>query len=211
MLRMLFGSLGIVALVAVGSAFAADAPNSSTNKSNERAQQKNNRFEATVNKVDLQNDKLTVGITGRDGKQSEKTLDVEKNAAVRDMHGKTAKLSDLKSGEIVRITEDNGKVSKIDEENVATITKVDAKNGTVTVRIPDENGKEVDRVFHLTENAEYIDSNGNVAAIDVFRAGDRVLFVEEEGKIKELSKTANEPNQPQNLTQRPGSESTGRK
>ena len=120
MLRVFFGSLGVVALVAVTSAFAGDSSNSSTNKSNER---KNNHYGATVSKVDSQNDKLTVQITGRDGKPSEKTLDLEKNAEIRDMHGKTAKLGDLKPGEVIRITEDNGKVSKIDEENVATITK----------------------------------------------------------------------------------------
>ena len=89
MLRIFFGSLGIVAVVAAGSAFAADS-----------------------------------------------------------------KLSDLKRGDVVRITEDNGKVSKIDEENVATITKVDPKEGTVTVQMPDENGKPVTRVFHLTGNSD---------------------------------------------------------
>ena len=211
MLRVLFGSLGVVALVAATSAFAADSANSSTNKSNERAQGKNNHYGATVRKVDSQNDKLTVQITGRDGKPSEKTLDLEKNAEIRDMHGKTAKLGDLKPGEVVRITEDKGKVSKIDQENVATITKVDAKNGTVTVQMPDENGKEISRDFHLTGNAEFIDSDGNVAVLDVFRAGDRVLFVEEEGKIAELSKTVNESNQTPTLTQRPGTENANRK
>ena len=77
--------------------------------------------------------------------------------------------------------------------------------------MPDENGKQVSRDFHLTGNAEFIDSDGNVAVLDVFRAGDRVLFVEEEGKIAALSKTANERNSTPNLTQRPGKETTGRK
>ncbi len=211
MLRVFLGSLGVAALMAATSAFAADSGISSTNKSNERAQGKNNHYGATVSRVDSQNDKLTVEITGRDGKQSEKTLDLEKDAAVRDRHGKTAKLSDLKPGDVVRITEDNGKVSKIDEQNVATITKVDAKTGTVTVQMPDENGKHVSRVFHLTGNAEYIDSNGNVAVLDVFQVGDRILFVEEDGKIAELSQTANERNQSPNLTQRPGTENANRK
>ena len=49
------------------------------------------------------------------------------------------------------------------------------------------------------------------AVLDVFRAGDRVLFVEEEGKIAALSKTANERNQTPTLTQRPGTENANRK
>ena len=211
MSRILFGSLGVVALVAAGSAFAADAGNNSTNKSNQQDHQKSNRFEATLSKIDSQNDKLTVAITGQDGKQLEKTLDLDKDAAVRDIHGKVAKLSDLKPGEVVRLTKDNGTVSEIDEENTATITNVDAKNGAVTVRMPDESGKETTRVFHLAANADYIDSKGHVAVLDVFQAGDQVLFVEEEGKITQLSQTANERNQTLNLSQRPRNEATGRK
>ena len=210
MLRMLFGSVGVLALMA-GSVLAADSTNNPTNKSNDQAQRKNKHFAATISKVDSQNDKLTVTITGRDGKQSEKALDIEKDAAVRDIHGKTAQLSDLKPGMVVRITEVNGKVSKIDEENVATITKVDSKAGTVTVQMPDESGKLVTRVFHLTGNAEYVDSDGNVAVLDTFQAGNRVLFVEEEGQITALSKTANEKNQTPNLTQCSGGENTSRK
>jgi putative membrane protein len=68
----------------------------------------------------------------------------------------------------------------------ATITKVDAKNHTVTVRMKDKEGKEVEKTFTLTEDIRYLDSTGKVAAIDVFRSGDNVLVVEEEGRLKEL-------------------------
>jgi len=209
MLRILFGSLSVLTMVAAGSALAADS-GSSTTKSKQEAERKNTRFAAIVDKVDSKNEKVTVLITGRDGKKSDKTLTLEKDAAVRDIHGKPAKLSDLKAGEVVRVTEDNGKVSEIEKENAAVISNVDAKNGTVTVRIP-ENGQEVTRVFHLTANADYIDSDGNVAVLDVFRAGDQVLFVQEEGKITSLSKSADKKNETPNVTRRPGSDSTDRK
>ena len=205
MCRMIFGSLGFLALVVASSAWAADSSNSSQTKT---SREKNNQFQATVSKVDSQNDKLTVEITGKDGNQSQKTIDLDKNVEVRNAEGKAAKLSDLQSGEVVSITEDNGKARKIEQENVATITKVDAKDGTVTVEMPDKSGKEVSRTFHSIENAEFIDSSGNVAALDVFRAGDRVLLIEEEGKIKSISKTANEKSS--NVTQR-NDQTSGRK
>ncbi len=210
MFRKLFGSLGAVALLAAGSAFAADSGSKTATKSDQQSPRKNTRFEATLDKIDSQNEKLTVTITGRDGKRSEKTLDLEKDTAVRDIHGKIAKLSDLKPGSVVRVTEDNGKISEIEQENVATIAKVDAKNETVTVRMPDESGKEVTRDFHLVANADYYDSDGKVAVLDVFKAGDQVLFIEAKGQIAQLSKTVNDKNQTPNLSQRPGSEAPRR-
>jgi hypothetical protein len=73
-------------------------------------------------------------------------------------------------------------------EQKATITKVDPKNHTITLKMKDKDGKETERVFKLTEDIRYLDSTGKVAAIDVFTAGDWVLIVEEEGRIKEMKK-----------------------
>jgi hypothetical protein len=73
----------------------------------------------------------------------------------------------------------------------ATITKVDAKNGTVTVRMRNKEGKEETRTFRLAEDIRYLDSTGKVVAIDVFRSGDEVLVVEEEGRLKEVKKADN--------------------
>jgi hypothetical protein len=186
MLRFVLSSIGLLAIVAAGAASAADTQSSSKSES-----QKNKHFEAQVSKVDSQTDKLEVKITGKDGKQTEKSLELGKNVEIRDADGKKAKLEDLKAGTDIRITEDkDGKVSKIHEENVATITNVDEKNGIVTVQMRDKNGQQASRTFHLTEDAEYIDSNGDVAKLDVFRSGDLALFVLEEGKITGLSKTA---------------------
>jgi hypothetical protein len=68
----------------------------------------------------------------------------------------------------------------------ATITKVDKNKGTITVKMKHKEGKEVEKTFKLTEDIRYLDSTGKVAAIDIFRSGDEVLVVEEEGQLKEL-------------------------
>lgn len=84
-------------------------------------------------------------------------------------------------------SKDNDKANKGQK---ATITKVDAKNHTVTVQMKDKDGKEVNKTFKLTEDIRYLDSTGRAAAVDVFRSGDEVLVVEEEGRLKELHAAA---------------------
>jgi len=73
----------------------------------------------------------------------------------------------------------------------ATISKVDAKGGTITVKMKDKEGKEVEKTFKLTEDIRYFDSTGKAAVIDVFKSGNEVLIVEEEGKLKELRQNKN--------------------
>jgi hypothetical protein len=63
---------------------------------------------------------------------------------------------------------------------------VDPKNGTVTVRMKDRDGKDQEKVFRLTEDVRYFDSTGKAVAIDVFRSGDYILFVERDGMLKEM-------------------------
>jgi hypothetical protein len=70
----------------------------------------------------------------------------------------------------------------------ATITNVNPQQGTITVRLRGENGRSVQRTFKLVEDSLYLDSSGNVAELDVFRSGDRVLYVEREGKIRAMKK-----------------------
>src|SRR5690348_4091873 len=64
--------------------------------------------------------------------------------------------------------------TRVEKGHRATITKVDAKNHTITVKMKDKNGKDKEKTFKLTEDIRYVDSNGQVAAIDVFRSGDTV-------------------------------------
>jgi Cu/Ag efflux protein CusF len=71
----------------------------------------------------------------------------------------------------------------------ATITKVDSKAGTITLRMKDKEGKEMERTFRLTEDVRMLDeSTGKVVAIDVFQSGNEILVIEAEGKLKELHK-----------------------
>jgi uncharacterized protein (TIGR03067 family) len=77
------------------------------------------------------------------------------------------------------------------KEQKATITKVDAKAGTITVKMKDKDGKEAERTFKLAEDIRYFDSTGKAVAIDVFQAGNDVLVIEGEGRLKELHKGKN--------------------
>ncbi len=68
----------------------------------------------------------------------------------------------------------------------ATITKVDAKKGTITVSMKDKTGKKVEKTFKLAEDVRYFDSTGRAARIDVFRAGNQILVIEEAGRLREI-------------------------
>ena len=68
-----------------------------------------------------QSDKVTVQTVGKAGSPSQKTFDVTRNVDVRAIHNRAAKLSDLKSGDAVCVTEKEGKVTKIAEQNGAVI------------------------------------------------------------------------------------------
>jgi hypothetical protein len=84
------------------------------------------------------------------------------------------------------VKDTDNKDLKKDKGERATITDVDAKKGTITVRMKDKDGKEQTRTFRLTEDVRMFDSTGRVAAIDVFRSGDEILVVEQEGKLREV-------------------------
>lgn len=79
---------------------------------------------------------------------------------------------------------------KADHKTKATITKVDPKAGTVTVKMKDKDGKDVEKTFKLTEDIRYFDSTGKAAAIDVFKSGNDVLVIEREGKLREMHQNA---------------------
>ena len=73
----------------------------------------------------------------------------------------------------------------------ATISKVDSKNGTITVRMKNDLGKQVEKTFKLTEDIRMLDSTGRAVAIDVFQSGNDVLVIEAEGKLKEIRQKNN--------------------
>jgi uncharacterized protein YuzE len=77
----------------------------------------------------------------------------------------------------------------------ATITKMDPINKTITVKCKDDQGKETEKTFKLAEDIRYLDSTGKVAAIEVFKAGNEVIIVEADGKLKEVRKKETKPPQ----------------
>ncbi len=145
--------------------------------------------DATITKMDAKADSITLSMKGADGKATEKTMGVASGVHYWDGHGKALKMDAFHAGDHVAYAEKDGKITDLKKTHAeATITSVDSKKGTVTVKMTDENGKQTEKTFHLTEESEYIDSNGRVAALDVFQSGDYVLFIEEDGKIKEMKK-----------------------
>ncbi len=84
--------------------------------------------------------------------------------------------------------EKDTKDTKNDKGTKATITKVDRQKGTITVKMKDENNKDVEKTFKLAEDVRMLDSTGRVAAIDVFESGNDVLVIEREGKLREIHK-----------------------
>ncbi|HLJ94589.1 MAG TPA: hypothetical protein VKU02_15490 [Gemmataceae bacterium] len=181
MLRTSLCSVVALALLAVGLARADDTKNK-TDKSGQH------HVQATITRIDRQKNTITVKMMDKNGREEEKTLHLADGATYFDNNGKAATLAAFHTGDDVLITEKGDKITEVRKHAEATITKVDPRAGTVTVRMKDQNGKEVDRTFHLTEDAEYLDSSGRVATLDVFRSGDQVLVVESEGRIKAMKK-----------------------
>ena len=150
-----------------------------------------NRTCATITKVDAKDSTVAVTMKDKDGKEIEKTLKLAEGATYFDNDGKASKIDSFKSGDHVLITEKDGKISELKkgkEHAQVTITKADPEKGTITVKMKDPSGKEVEKTFYLTEDFESIDSTGEFAAFDIFQSGDEVLLIESEGKIKEVNK-----------------------
>jgi uncharacterized protein YigE (DUF2233 family) len=183
MLRSSFGSLAVLVLFSVGLATADGTKNKNDKDKNHN--------KATITKVDSEKSTITVTMKDQDGKELSKTFQLAEGVEYLDSNGKVAKINAFQSGDHVLITEKDGKIAELEkckEHSQATITKVDAKKGTVTVTMKDKEGKDTEKTFQLMEDAEYLDSTGRVATIDVFQSGDEVLILEADGKIKEMKK-----------------------
>src|SRR5205085_690151 len=113
-----------------------------------------------------------VKMMDKNGQEQQKTFQLSKDTHFRNKTGEAAKIQDFREGDEVQLTMNAGQVTELKKSDRATITNVDTKAGTVTVKMKDASGKDVQRTFHLTEDAEYIDSTGRVAALNVFRSGD---------------------------------------
>jgi hypothetical protein len=187
MLRVSLGSLAAVATLAAGLVFADDSKNQS--KQSDSSKRDTTCLHATISSIDQQNDKITVKTSDKSGQQSEKTFTISDDAKLRDSDGNSVKLKDFKSGDDVAITEKDGKLTEMQEQQEFTITNVNPQQQTITAKFKNKKGKEVQKTFTLVEDAEYLDSSGHVATLDVFRSGDKVLIIEGEGHLKGMKKS----------------------
>ena len=69
-----------------------------------------------------------------------------------------------------------GELSKIDSQGA----------GSLTVKLKDKDGKEVEKTFKLVRETKFYDADGKGTELNVFRAGDQVLLLRREGKVSEL-------------------------
>ena len=187
MLRLTFCSMVMLASFAVSQVGAEEAKS--------KSEKDKNCHKATITKVDSKASTMTVTMRGKDGKEAEKTLQLEEGVKYYDSDGKSAKLDAFQTGDHVFVNEKDGKITELKKGKAhpqATITKVDDKKGTVTVMMKDLSGRESERTFNLAEDAVYVDDKGTVVTIDIFQSGDDVLVIEGEGKIKELKKDSKE-------------------
>ena len=125
---------------------------------------------ATISKIDSQNHTLAVKTMDDNGKEQETKLQLSSDVKYANAAGKEAKVDSFKVGDDVCVVEKDGKVTEVRKEAEAKITKVDRKAGAITVKMTDENGKQVEKTFRLVEDSEYIDSTGRVAVLDVFQS-----------------------------------------
>jgi len=179
-------SVLVLFAVSLGLAKAEDKKETAKNSNVQR-----HHCHGTVTKIDSGKHTITIKTISNDdkaAKEQEKTFTLADNAKIMDSSGKEEKLDALKAGDAVCLTEKDGKVTKVREHAGAKIVKVDQKAGTVTVKMKEKNGKDVEKTFRLIEDAEYLDSTGRVAVLDIFRSGDDVLFIESDGKIEAMKK-----------------------
>jgi hypothetical protein len=151
------------------------------------------RTHATISKVDAKQGTVTLTMQDQGGKEASKTFAVANETVCLDAKGNAAKLDTFHMGDRVRISETHNEIvelKKCQEQSKATITKVDAAKGTITVMLKAGTGKSTEKVFVLIEEAEYIDSTGEVDAVDVFKSGDDVLVIESNGQLSELKQVS---------------------
>ena len=150
---------------------------------------------ATITKVNSKKGTVAVTMKDQDGKEVDKTFQLAKGVEYFDGHGKAARLDAFQPKDHVLMTEKEGEIAelkKCKEQAEATITKIDAEKGTITVTMKAENGKRTEKVFDLIEEAEYVDSTGEAAMIDIFQSGDEVLVIESDGQLAELKQDSKE-------------------
>lgn len=154
---MLLAVAAVVALVAVGSSFAAE-------KEKGKGGDRGPGLMGEITKIDGKN----VAIKGKDGQEKTVTLDDATEITCQ----MAAKLEDVKVGDKVAIMQEGKRA-------FGEVTKVDGKNVTVKGR-----GGE-DQVIAVAEGAQI--SISAKAGLDALKVGAQVRVSEKEGKVTRVS------------------------
>src|SRR4051812_49222221 len=66
------------------------------------------------------------------------------------------------------------------------ISNMDSGAGTLTVKLRDKDGKEIEKTFKLTRETSFYGDDGRATELNVFRSGDQVVLLARKGEVREL-------------------------
>jgi hypothetical protein len=85
------------------------------------------------------------------------------------------------------------KGAKNEHVTKATIVKVNPTQNTITVKMKDKSGKEVERTIELKGGVKAFNEKGEATRVDVFREGNSLYVVERDERVFELRATPQRP------------------
>jgi hypothetical protein len=87
----------------------------------------------------------------------------------------------------------NDKDAQDNKPQRGEISNVAPGAGTLTVKLKDKDGKEVEKIFKLVGEVRYMDSLGRAANAKIFRAGDQVAVIINRGRLEEMTQMKRQP------------------
>jgi len=66
------------------------------------------------------------------------------------------------------------------------ISNVDSQAGTLTVKMRDRDGKEIEKTFKLARETRFLDADGKPTEVSVFHSGDQIVLLAQKGDLNEL-------------------------
>jgi len=148
----------------------------------------------TVVKVDAASHTITFKVRGRDGKEEEKTVTIKEGVKLIGEDGKEDKeahfLKELKPGELIQVTEREGKVVEVRDlperpnlKYAGAAVKVDADKHTITLKVKGKDGKEEEKTVEIKEGVKVFGKDGKEGKLADIAAGTQVMVFEKEGKL----------------------------
>lgn len=149
---------------------------------------------ATVIAVDPQGNTITLRILGQDGKPVERTFALSGDTPVYAGAARVTRTNKIRVGGVILAVERHGKLAELrlpDEPappaaGRAIVADVDPEKKTITLRMADASGRQVERTFRLTGDLDLYDEAGKVAQLGLFKLGRVVLATERGSELMEL-------------------------